>query len=120
MKRKIAWMLVFVLGILMLTGCDNSPYVGEWRFVSGTFGGKEITEKELEEETGGPLGLILEKNGNAVLVANGKRARSKWEENDDGIIVYDRTNKSKSTTYIYKDDMLICTVSGNEMRMKKK
>lgn len=119
MKRKVAWMLVFVLSIFVLTACSSSQYVGEWRYVSGVINGKETSEEKFIEITGGTVKLNLAKDGNAIVEVNGKRARSKWEETEDGIIVYDRTNKNKFTSYKLQDGQLFYSENGVEMRLEK-
>lgn len=119
MKRKIVWTLALVTSIFILTACGESQYVGEWRFVNGTINGKEVSNEAIEKATGGTIKLTLSKNGNAVVEANGKRARSKWEETEDGIVVYDRTNKEKSTSYKLQDNQLCGSVNGLEIRLEK-
>lgn len=118
--RKIALVTALVMSILMLAGCGSSQYVGQWNFVSGSYNGKDVSAEKLEETTGGSIKLTLAKDGNALVEAGGKKAKSKWEENENGIIVYDWNDRSKSTTYTFKDDQLICTVGDIEMRLEKK
>lgn len=119
MKRNVAWMLVLVMSIFVLTACSTSQYVGEWRYVSGVINGKETTEEKFKEVTGGTVKLNLAKDGNAIVEVNGKRARSKWEETDDGIIIYDRTNKEKSTSYKLQDGQLFYSGNGVEIKLEK-
>lgn len=118
--RKIALVSVFIVSMALLVACGGSQYEGVWRFVSGNYKGNEVSAEKLEELTGGSIKLTLAKDGNALVEAGGKKAKSKWEENENGVIVYDWNDRSKSTSYTFKDDQLICTVGGIEMRLEKK
>lgn len=118
--KRIVLVSVFVMSIALLAACGSSQYVGNWSFVSGSYKGNEVSAEKLEELTGGPIKLTLAKDGNALLVAGGKKAKSKWEENENGVIVYDWNDRSKSTSYTFKDGQLIGTVGDIEMRLEKK
>ena len=118
--RRIVLVTVFAMSIVMLTACGSSQYVGVWQFASGVYKGNEVSTEQLEELTGGSVKLTLAKDGNALVEAGGKKAKSKWEENENGIVVYDWNDRGKSTTYTFKDDQLICTVGDIEMRLEKK
>lgn len=118
--KRIVLVSVFVMSIALLAACGSSQYVGNWSFVSGSYKGNEVSVEELEKITGGSVKLTLAKDGNALLVAGGKKAKSKWEENENGVIVYDWNDKSKSTSYTFKDGQLLCTVGDIEMRLEKK
>lgn len=120
MNSKIGIVTLFVMSIILLTACGGSQYEGVWCFASGTIKGKEVTSKELEKKTGGTVSITLAKDGNALVEAGGKKAKSKWEENENGVIVYDWNDRSKSTSYTFKDNQLICEMDGIVMRLEKK
>lgn len=118
--KRIVLVSVLVMSIALLAACGSSRYEGNWIFVSGNYKGNEVSVEKLEELTGGSIKLTLAKDGNALVVAGDKKAKSKWEENENGVIVYDWNDRSKSTSYTFKDDQLICTVGDIEMRLEKK
>lgn len=121
MKRSMAMLLTFVMCVVMLTACGggSSKYAGEWVMVSGSSNGTEIPMEQLEKLMGGKLKMVLESDGTAKVETGTQKGESKWEESDDGIIIYEGDNKSNSVSYKFQDNQLVCTVSGVEMRMEK-
>lgn len=120
MKKGLAMCLTLVLCVVVLTACGgSSKYAGEWQMVSGNSNGTEVPMEQLEKLIGGKLKLTLENDGTAKVEAGSQTGESKWEENGDGIIVYEGDDKSNSVTYTYKDNQLVCTVNGVEMKMEK-
>lgn len=120
MKKGIAMMLTVVMCVIMMTACgSDSKYVGEWQMVSGSSNGTEVPMEQLEKLMGGKLTMTLESDGTAKISTGSKTGESKWEENDEGIIIYEGDNKSNSVTYKFQDNQLVCNVSGVEMKMEK-
>lgn len=119
-KKTAIMALVLAMSVIMLTGCGTSKYVGEWHIVSGNNNGTEMDIEKLEELTGGPLVMILEKDGTVKLgTADETTAESKWKKSDDGILVYEEDKEKDGLEYILKDGQLVCNVGGMEMFLEK-
>lgn len=120
MKKRLAAVLALVLSVFVLTSCGSSKYAGEWQMVSGSYNGTEVSMEQIEKLTGGKLKMILEEDGTAKIETGSAKAESKWEETKDGVIVYDKDkNDSSAVDYTFKDNRLVCSVGGIEMKLEK-
>lgn len=120
MKKYLTTFFTLIVCICFLTACGDSKYVGEWQLTGGHRGDTEVPIEKLEKLLGGSLKLYIEEDGTARLeTPNTGSDPAKWEETDDGILLYEEGHKENGTTYTYQDGRLVHAFNGLEMILEK-
>ena len=101
MKKNVAKLLVVCLIMTMvmaLVSCggsskEQSPYVGTWNAVNISYGGVEMTPKDVGLE----FQLVVNEDGTLAATTNGEDdGEGNWEATDDGISIKDGTGSEMS------------------------
>ena len=87
-------LLIILIAGLFFAGCSNSPYVGEWKTVSG---------ETLEINDDGSLKSSWKDSDGTVIKREGK-----WEQDSDGSIVLDGSNAGAKAR-IVQDKLILET-----------
>lgn len=120
MKKHLTTLFTLIVCICFLTACGSREFVGEWQLTGGHRGDTELPIEKLEELMGGSLKLVIEEDGTARLETPGTESEPvKWEETDNGILLYEEGDKENGSTYTYQDGHLVQEFNGLEMILEK-